>query len=195
MRQTIYRVLLIATVPFLAVSVADAKTLPLSSYFPSPHAYPAGYQVMPLRIYHQPLDLFASSNAQLAAREHFVIGGTQVAVSKQGTVVAITIARFRSVRDAVRFSLLVQPDVTTQDTHGITHALGAGEARYVSGSCASCGPGAPKLSQLFFARGPLFVEIGVQPSDLHLAQQLGRVIDTKLKRSLTTNSHPKSTRR
>ena len=161
-----------------------ATTQSLATYFPTANQYPAGYKPLPVQQYAQPSQLFTRANATLAARYHFVTGAMQTAFG-HNTVVTITIARFRDRLGAGRFRTAIQFDVIHdgKQKSGAVRGLGSGGARYESGGCASCGPGAPTLVQVFFARGPIFVQVGTQPSNQGLARRLGTVIDTKLKRA------------
>jgi hypothetical protein len=161
-----------------------AKTQSLASYFPGVNQYPVGYTAVPVRTYSEPSQLFTRANADLATRYHFVAGATQAAFGHD-VVVTITIARFRDQLGARRFRTAVQSDVIPdgKQKSGTVRGLGPTGGRYESGGCASCGPTAPTLSQVFFARGPIFVQLGVQPSNLGLARHIGTVIDAKLKQA------------
>jgi len=159
-----------------------AQSQSLAKYFPAANQYPAGYNALPVRSYSQPSHLFIGAHADLAIRYHFVTGATQVAFGRD-VVVTITIARFRNELGARHFRAAVWSDVINNGKQkgGAVRDLGSTGGRYVSGRCAPCGPTAPTFLQLFFVRGPIFVQLGVQPSDLGPARHLGTVIDAKLK--------------
>jgi hypothetical protein len=166
------------------VSPAAAKTAFLAQYFPSRPDYPKGYQLLPLSTSSAPGPVFGPTNESVAQHSHFVLGATQAAVGHR-TVVTIIVARFRAQRDATHFRAGFQSGVHNDGKQktGLVRHLGAGAAQYVSGSCAACGAAAPTLAQVFFTRGPMFVSIGIQPTDVGKATRLAGVIDSKLKRA------------
>lgn len=177
---------LVAAPPVLARSGMhhSAKSRSLAAYFPAAHQYPKGYKALQVQQYTDPSLLFTNGNVALARRSHLVIGATQTAISQNYSVATIMIARFRTPAVARHFHAAVQSDVTPggKQKSGTIRDLGSTGARYVTGGCASCGPGAPPLYQVFFARGSTFVEVGIQPSNQGLARHLAAVIDAKLKR-------------
>ncbi|GAC1397019.1 MAG: hypothetical protein NVSMB52_10680 [Chloroflexota bacterium] len=180
--------LFIATTPYAsAFSQADraVNTQSLSRYLPAPNQYPAGYNVLHTLSYKQPSLLFFGANADLATRLHFVTGASQTSFGPN-VVVLITVARFRNQLAARHFRIGFRSDVLTnaKQSSGVVNNLGSTGGQYETGGCASCGPTAPTVSQLFFARGAVFVGLRVQPSNLALARQLGKLIDAKLKRAL-----------
>ena len=183
MRRALYVGIALSTLTMFMgiVSPVAAKTESLARYFPSTGQYPKGYDVLPIRTYTQPSDVFDGPNADLAARFHFTAGATQVGIGT-GPVVTITIARFRSGPSASHFRASFHSDVVKdgKQTSGVLHDLGATEARYDAGECASCGVGST-LSQLVFDRGPIVAVLGVRPADLGTAKRLAAVIDSKLR--------------
>jgi hypothetical protein len=186
MRRTLTRGIAISMLAMATEigSPAMAKTQSLAQYFPSSTDYPKGYQLLPLSTSSAPGPVFGPTNESVAQRSHFVLGATQAAVGHR-SVVTIIVARFRAQRDATHFRAGFQSGVHNDGKQktGLVRHLGAGAARYVSGSCAACGAAAPTLAQVFFTRGPMFVAIGIQPADVGKATRLAGVIDSKLKRA------------
>ncbi|HZU12116.1 MAG TPA: hypothetical protein VFB58_04690 [Chloroflexota bacterium] len=160
-----------------------AEIQSLAGYFPAARQYPAGYKAMAVQQYSNPGQLFTNGNVSLARRDRLMMGAMQTAINRHDVVATIMIARFRTPTPARRFSSSVQSDVTPDDKEksGTIRSLGSTRARYVTGDCAGCGPTAPPLYQVFFARGPIFVEISTQPRDQTATQYLARLIDGKLK--------------
>jgi hypothetical protein len=179
---------LLATTPHASAAsqaLNAVRIQSLATYFPATAQYPAGYKLLPAHQSSRAAQLFSGANATLAARYHFVTGAMQTALGPRDTVVALTIARFRDPAGAQHFRAAVRSDVVDDGAQktGVLHGLGSGVARYESGNCASCGPGSPLLDQVFFARGPVFIEISTQPANQGLARHLGAMIDAKLKRA------------
>lgn len=173
--------LALASLPIAGASHAAGRGSGLVGYFPSSHQYPAAYHALPVRTYRQAANVFAGMNSQLAARQHFVLGATQTALGSE-VVVTVTLARFRTRDAAQSFLRSVHPDVVKDGTQVSTvlRNLGTGGGQSISGGCASCGPTAPALEQVFSSRGTMFVEFGVQPANLKLAKRLASIVDVKL---------------
>jgi hypothetical protein len=172
----------------LAMLLGLGATLParasagsLAGYFPAKGAYGPNYSLLSVRSYTRDEMIFSGDNVALANRSGFVTGATRVALGPH-VVVTVTLARFRDAQGATRFSRSFQTDVLKdgKQSTALYRRLGVDGARSVSGACASCGDTAPTLLQVYLHRGPVFVVVGVEPSNHALGLRLVEVIDGKL---------------
>jgi hypothetical protein len=155
----------------------------MASYLPAASQYPAGYHLVPPTSFNDPGAVFGDSNAQLGKESGFLSGISQSAFGP-GVVVIVSLGQFKDVAGAKRFATSAQTDVL-KDAHIVKRVLrhvGTSGARYISGNCASCGPAAPTLGQVFFNRGPIGAVIWVQPTQSHLVSKLAAIIDNKVRR-------------
>jgi hypothetical protein len=171
-------VILAAGVAVLGATALPAQAAPPAAWralFPPAAAYPRGTQVLRLQSATRADALVDPDTAAQVTRLGFVAGGVQDANLPRQAVASVTVLVFRTARGAATFLRQDHPTALADPNTPGTAVGGLGDgARYVSGGCASCGPGAAPLGILILRRGTAVVQILTQPTDHDLALRLGR---------------------
>lgn len=162
------------------LSSANAQPVLLKSYFPVASAYPAGYSLLPIKSSSHPAMLFSGDFVSYARHAHFERGASQNVQGANEASVVTVIARFRAAHGARSFERQVPTDVFGPNSvhDEVIPSIGPQGATYSEGMATPCFP--LTQSELLFTRGPIYVEIIVQPANRALALSLGAEVDSKI---------------
>ena len=163
-------ILALAALPLHATATAAAWR----ALFPPATAYPRGTHLLPVQTSTRASVLVDPDTAAQVTRLGFVAGGIQDANLPAQAVASVTVLTFRTTQGAATFLRQDHPTALAKpNTPGTPVGGLGGGARYVSGPCASCGPGAAPLGILILHQRTAVVQILTQPPNHALAMRLG----------------------